>query len=85
MVEGAHGAQKQERGEVMTGVKWTIKADVPAVFRNAIAEGRFINANHAGAYMYMYTDGEGVDQFKHIESRQYLIHRAGTFNRSEGK
>ena len=63
----------------MTGTTWTIKGDVPAVFRNAIAEGRFINANHASGYMYMYTDGEGVDQFKHIDSRQYLIHRAGTF------
>ena len=52
--------------------KMTIKADVPAVFRNAIAEGRFIDDDHASDYMYMYTDGDGVDQFKHIDSRQYL-------------
>ena len=61
--------------------KMTIKADVPAVFRSAIAQGRFIDDDHASAYMYMYTDDNGVDQFKHIESRRYLLHPAGTFQR----
>ena len=49
-----------------------VKSDVPTVFRNAIAEGRFFSDNHASGYMYMYTDDNGVDQFKHIDTRRYL-------------
>ena len=49
-----------------------VKSDGPTVFRNAIAEGRFVSANHASEYMYMYTDENGVDQFKHIDTRRYL-------------
>jgi hypothetical protein len=56
-----------------------VKSDVPAVFRQAIAEGRLSSqvmgrplANDAVDYMYMYTDAAGVDQFKHIDTRRYL-------------
>ena len=52
-----------------------VKDDVPAVFRQAIAEGRLSNnspTKNAAFYMYMFTDDDGVDQFKHIDTRQYL-------------
>ena len=52
-----------------------VKDDVPAVFRQAIAEGRLSNnspTNNAALYMYMYTSDDGVDQFKHIDTRSYL-------------
>jgi len=56
-----------------------IKSDVPRVFREAIASGRLSSKvmgnplhNDAVSYMYMYTDDDGVDQFKHIDTRRYL-------------
>ena len=52
-----------------------VKDDVPAVFRQAIAEGRLSNnspTKNAAFYMYMFTDDGGVDQFKHLDTRRYL-------------
>jgi hypothetical protein len=44
-------------------------------FEEAIAKGRLSACeyadNYAGHYMYMFTSN-GVDAFKHIETRQYL-------------
>ena len=46
-------------------------------FEKAIAEGRLNLSesapNYAGDYMYMGTDGDGVDLFKHIISRAYDV------------
>lgn len=45
-------------------------------FQEAIAKGRLSldqsAENYAGHYMYMFTSTDGVDQFKHIDTRQYL-------------
>jgi len=56
-----------------------VKSDVPKVFREAIASGRLSSKvmgkplhNDAVLYMYMYTDDNGVDQFKHRDTRRYL-------------
>lgn len=64
-----------------------IRDDVAAAFKEAIAEGRLSVSDHGyprieeeGApepkdaldYMYMYTSDDGVDQFKHIDTRRYL-------------
>jgi hypothetical protein len=61
-----------------------VKSDIPAVFRQAIAEGRFFSANSASPYMYMYTDDAGVDQFKHMDTRRYLPIENRISNRKRG-
>jgi hypothetical protein len=61
-----------------------VKSDIPAVFRQAIAEGRFFSANSASPYMYMYTDDAGVDQFKHLDTRRYLPIETSTTTRKRG-
>jgi hypothetical protein len=64
-----------------------VKSDVPAVFRQAIAEGRLSNrspTNNAAFYMYMYTDDAGVDQFKHLDTRRYLPIETSTTTRKRG-
>ena len=61
-----------------------VKSDIPAVFRQAIAEGRFFSANSASPYMYMYTDDAGVDQFKHLDTRRYLPIETSTTTRNRG-
>ena len=49
--------------------------DAQQAFREAIAAGRLSDdqkaLNYAGHYMYMGTYS-GLDQFKHINTRQYL-------------
>jgi len=45
-------------------------------FNDAIAIGRLSvvesEPNYAGHYMYMGTDSDGIDLFKHIDTREYL-------------
>lgn len=52
--------------------------DPAQAFEEAIAKGYLSenpNSRHyAGRYMYMFTDEQG-DQFKHIDTRQYLAVR----------
>ena len=47
-----------------------IKDDMDEVFERAIDEGR-MRSSEAGMYMYMGTR-DGVDMFKHIDTREYL-------------
>ena len=52
-------------------------------FETAIQEG-YLSANradphYAGHYMYMGTNAIGVDQFKHIDTRQYLARTKGRY------
>ena len=58
------------------GIKpMTFRNSVDA-FNDAIAAGRLSAdesaPNYAGHYMYMGTDAEGIDLFKHINTRRYL-------------
>jgi hypothetical protein len=57
----------------------TFKAPEQA-FEDAIRSGRLSDDkaahNYAGRYMYMGTDGKGVDLFKHTMTREYLKTKA---------
>ena len=50
--------------------------DSQEAFEDALAQGRLspnrTSLNYAGLYMYMGTDDDGLDLFKHINTRQYL-------------
>lgn len=50
--------------------------DSKLAFNDAIEQGRLSSNpatdNYAGNYMYMFTDDQGIDQFKHISTRRYL-------------
>lgn len=50
--------------------------DSHLAFNEAIERGLLSSRpgafNYAGLFMYMFTDDDGVDQFKHRVSRQYL-------------
>ena len=60
----------------MTTTLLTYHRPADAAFTTAIQEGRLSKHhdahNYAGHYMYMGTNAIGVDQFKHIDTRQYL-------------
>lgn len=56
------------------------QAKTDHAFDDAIEQGIFsadVNAdNYAGEWMYMYTDADGVNAFKNINTREYIYVRS---------
>ena len=65
--------------QVERDAKW-LQAKVNRVLDDAIGQGIFsadVNAdNYAGEWMYMYTDADGVNAFKNINTREYIYVRS---------